>query len=182
MIDFTGLLDYAYEQRLYDSNYHGLEHWHQVEFNGMLLASKTGADITVVRLFALFHDCRRMDDAYDAEHGPALMRTVWILDEWGFIPWKKRWQPMLAKKSPTSWRRRRCLFSNSGNGSATLVFRNFTADRAGLDLVATGLAVGASEVDNLQVAFFPFAFGEYFFQVFLGLFYARTVAQSPAFR
>ena len=70
MIDFSGLLDYAYEQRLYDSMYHGLEHWNQVEFNGLLLASKTGADITVVRLFALFHDCRRMDDAYDAEHGP----------------------------------------------------------------------------------------------------------------
>ena len=76
MIDFTGLLDYAYEQRLYDSDYHGLEHWHQVEFNGMLLASKTGADITVVRLFALFHDCRRMDDAYDAEHGPRAVEFI----------------------------------------------------------------------------------------------------------
>ena len=76
MIDFTGLLDYAYEQRLYDSSYHGLEHWHQVEFNGMLLASKTGADITVVRLFALFHDCRRMDDAYDVEHGPRAVEFI----------------------------------------------------------------------------------------------------------
>ena len=70
MIDFSGLLDYAFEQRLYDSEYHGLAHWGQVEFNGILLAPKTGADITVVRLFALFHDCRRMDDAHDAEHGP----------------------------------------------------------------------------------------------------------------
>ena len=59
MLDFTGLLDYAFAERLYDSAYHGLEHWHQVEFNGLLLASKTGADITVVRLFALFHDCMK---------------------------------------------------------------------------------------------------------------------------
>ena len=76
MIDFTGLLDYAFEQRLYDSSYHGLEHWHQVEFNGLLLASRTGADITVVRLFALFHDCRRMDDAYDAEHGARAVEFI----------------------------------------------------------------------------------------------------------
>ena len=76
MIDFTGLLDYAFEQRLYDSSYHGLEHWHQVEFNGLLLASRTGADITVVRLFALFHDCRRMDDAYDVEHGARAVEFI----------------------------------------------------------------------------------------------------------
>ena len=76
MLDFTGLLDYAFAERLYDSAYHGLEHWHQVEFNGLLLASKTGADITVVRLFALFHDCRRMDDAYDGEHGPRAVEFI----------------------------------------------------------------------------------------------------------
>ena len=35
----------------------------------MLLAQKTGADIDVVRLFAIFHDCRRFDDAYDRDHG-----------------------------------------------------------------------------------------------------------------
>ena len=76
MLDFTGLLDYAFAERLYDSTYHGLEHWHQVEFNGLLLASKTGADITVVRLFALFHDCRCMDDAYDGEHGPRAVEFI----------------------------------------------------------------------------------------------------------
>ena len=76
MIDFSGLLDYAFEQRLYDSKYHGLEHWNQVEYNGLLLSSKTGADIVVVRLFALFHDCRRMDDAYDREHGPRAVEFI----------------------------------------------------------------------------------------------------------
>lgn len=70
MLDFAALMEYAFENRLYESEVHGIEHWHQVEFNGLLLAPKTGADMDVVRLFAIFHDCQRLDDGHDAEHGP----------------------------------------------------------------------------------------------------------------
>ncbi|MCQ2105870.1 MAG: hypothetical protein MJZ26_08770 [Fibrobacter sp.] len=69
MIDFAALQDYVFEDRIYDSEIHGLAHWRQVEFNGLLLAKKTGADITVVRLFALFHDSKRESDGYDETHG-----------------------------------------------------------------------------------------------------------------
>ena len=69
MIDFASLMNFAFENRLYESEVHGIEHWHQVEYNGMLLAKKTGADMDVVRLFAIFHDARRFDDTYDREHG-----------------------------------------------------------------------------------------------------------------
>jgi uncharacterized protein len=70
MLDFTGLLDYAFAERLYDSAYHGLEHWHQVEANGLLLAGRVaGVDVDVVRLFAIFHDSKRFDDGHDPEHG-----------------------------------------------------------------------------------------------------------------
>ncbi len=69
MIDFAALQDYVYSDRVYDSEIHGLEHWRQVEFNGLMLAKKTRADTTVVRLFALFHDSKREDDGYDGEHG-----------------------------------------------------------------------------------------------------------------
>lgn len=48
---------------------HGPEHWKRVERNGLLLATRTGADITVVRLFALFHDSRRLNDDWDDGHG-----------------------------------------------------------------------------------------------------------------
>jgi uncharacterized protein len=48
---------------------HGPEHWRRVERNGLLLASRTGADILVVRLFALFHDSRREHDSWDDGHG-----------------------------------------------------------------------------------------------------------------
>ncbi|MCQ2099509.1 uncharacterized protein SAMN05720766_104159 [Fibrobacter sp. UWH9] len=69
MIDFAALQEFVYEDRVYDSNIHGLAHWRQVEFNGLLLAKKTKADVTVVRLFALFHDSKRESDGYDSKHG-----------------------------------------------------------------------------------------------------------------
>ncbi|HEV7402191.1 MAG TPA: hypothetical protein VGO11_04660 [Chthoniobacteraceae bacterium] len=48
---------------------HGPAHWRRVERNGLLLATRTGADLEVVRLFALFHDSRRISESYDAGHG-----------------------------------------------------------------------------------------------------------------
>lgn len=69
MLDFAALQDFVYEDRIYDSDIHGLAHWRQVEFNGLLLAKKTKADIVVVRLFALFHDSKRESDGYDETHG-----------------------------------------------------------------------------------------------------------------
>jgi uncharacterized protein len=48
---------------------HGPDHWRRVERNGLLLATRTGADIAVVRLFALFHDSRRENDGWDDGHG-----------------------------------------------------------------------------------------------------------------
>ncbi len=49
---------------------HGVEHWARVERNGLWLAPRTGARVRVVRLFALLHDCRRLNDAHDPGHGP----------------------------------------------------------------------------------------------------------------
>ncbi len=48
---------------------HGPEHWARVERNGLYIAEKTGADQTIVKLFALFHDCRRINDHIDDGHG-----------------------------------------------------------------------------------------------------------------
>ena len=52
-----------------DSSIHGPAHWRRVRRNGLLLATRTGADPLVVRLFAVFHDSRRLDDGTDAGHG-----------------------------------------------------------------------------------------------------------------
>lgn len=62
-------MEHAFANRPYLSDVHGIEHWHQVEYNGLFLASRTGADVDIVRLFAIFHDSKRFDDGYDPEHG-----------------------------------------------------------------------------------------------------------------
>ncbi len=48
---------------------HGVDHWNRVLENGLRLAGETGARVAVVRLFALFHDSRRLNDGHDPEHG-----------------------------------------------------------------------------------------------------------------
>ena len=49
---------------------HGLPHWKRVEKTGLELAAETGADETVVRLFAILHDTCRLNDDKDLGHGP----------------------------------------------------------------------------------------------------------------
>lgn len=49
--------------------FHGVVHWARVMENGLKLAETTGADPTIVSLFALFHDSRRENDGHDRGHG-----------------------------------------------------------------------------------------------------------------
>lgn len=48
---------------------HGITHWARVLENGLHVAEQTGADRDVVMLFALFHDCRRISECGDPDHG-----------------------------------------------------------------------------------------------------------------
>lgn len=48
---------------------HGPPHWRRVERHGRRLAIQTGADLTVVCLFAWFHDAYRRDNGDDPAHG-----------------------------------------------------------------------------------------------------------------
>ena len=47
-----------------------MAHWARVLENGLRLAEETGADLGVVRLFAVLHDSRRVNEATDPDHGP----------------------------------------------------------------------------------------------------------------
>jgi len=49
---------------------HGVAHWARVLENGWRLAEETGANVTVVSLFAVLHDSRRVNEISDADHGP----------------------------------------------------------------------------------------------------------------
>lgn len=48
---------------------HGVVHWARVWENGLRVAEVNGADVEVVRLFAMFHDSRRINEYHDHGHG-----------------------------------------------------------------------------------------------------------------
>jgi uncharacterized protein len=48
---------------------HGIDHWNRVNEISQYLSKETGADTTVVSLFAYLHDSKRIDEDYDPEHG-----------------------------------------------------------------------------------------------------------------
>jgi uncharacterized protein len=69
-IDWTALWKLVSDQfPLGHESTHGPAHWRRVERNGLLLAAHTGADVTIVRLFAIFHDSRRRNESHDPRHG-----------------------------------------------------------------------------------------------------------------
>jgi uncharacterized protein len=48
---------------------HGIRHWSRVRVNGLRLCRFVEADKTVVELFAVLHDCKRIDEGFDPKHG-----------------------------------------------------------------------------------------------------------------
>jgi len=58
------------EYALHPNGVHGVVHWARVFENGLVLAEKSGANVEVVKLFAILHDSRRLNDGHDPEHGP----------------------------------------------------------------------------------------------------------------
>jgi uncharacterized protein len=48
---------------------HGIAHWARVLETGVRLAELTGANVEVVRLFAVFHDAQRLTEETDPSHG-----------------------------------------------------------------------------------------------------------------
>lgn len=48
---------------------HGITHWARVMENGLYLAGLNGADKEITALFAIFHDCKRLNESRDDGHG-----------------------------------------------------------------------------------------------------------------
>jgi len=70
MIDFKPLLRTILDGYTLPWNgIHGVGHWARVHANGARLAEATGARLEVVRLFAIFHDSRRVNEREDKGHG-----------------------------------------------------------------------------------------------------------------
>ena len=68
---FEVALQHARSQHiLRGKTYHGPLHWEKVERNALALAkADKRIDKTVVRLFAILHDCKRTNEDHDPEHG-----------------------------------------------------------------------------------------------------------------
>lgn len=58
---------------------HGVVHWARVHENGVRIAQAVGGDQEVVRLFALFHDARRLNEWEDEGHGQRGADLAWSL-------------------------------------------------------------------------------------------------------
>jgi uncharacterized protein len=74
--DYTAMLDLlpflpeiASQYTLDPTHIHGLSHWARVLENGLRLAEQEGGDLTVISLFAIFHDSCRQNQAWDPGHG-----------------------------------------------------------------------------------------------------------------
>ena len=80
MVDPQILILAANEYPLPWDGIHVLDHWARVLENGERLAQVTGADMQVVSLFAVLHDCRRENEGCDHRHGP---RAAALIDELG---------------------------------------------------------------------------------------------------
>lgn len=65
---------------------HGPAHWMRVRKNGLVLADRTGANTTVVELFAVFHDSCRLNDYQDSEHGYRAAQLARSYFEAGKLP------------------------------------------------------------------------------------------------
>ena len=55
---------------------HGDGHWERVAGFGRLLAEKERLNERVLVLFGYFHDCQRLNDGHDPDHGPRAAQYV----------------------------------------------------------------------------------------------------------
>jgi uncharacterized protein len=62
---------------------HGFDHWKEVDLNGEMLSLQEGVDPLVVFLFAYLHDCKRVEDHGDLDHGDRSAEFVKELRETG---------------------------------------------------------------------------------------------------
>ena len=57
------------ETDMWQSMYHGTNHWMNVRTNAMYLAQRTGGDVEVAEYFAIPHECMRHNEDSDPTHG-----------------------------------------------------------------------------------------------------------------
>jgi uncharacterized protein len=69
MIDYNRIRSFLCKGHFDITGIHGVTHWDRVRDIGLFLSEETGADETVIKLFALFHDSMRVSNREDDGHG-----------------------------------------------------------------------------------------------------------------
>ena len=59
---------------IWKSSIHGLQHWRDVERNGLFLARGKEINLKIISYFAYLHDCCRENEGSDPLHGPRAVR------------------------------------------------------------------------------------------------------------
>ena len=107
---------------------HGPNHWRNVELNGLQLCQLNGADETVVRLFAVFHDVERHNEGHDPDHGRRAADLIETLHGDAFQISPEKLQLLLNA----------CRFHNDGKTTSDITIGTcWDADR--LDLGRVGI-------------------------------------------
>jgi uncharacterized protein len=69
-INFDAVWEHVTKESQCDPDWiHGPDHWRRVERNALKISASNGANVDVVKLFAVFHDSRRVNDSVDFKHG-----------------------------------------------------------------------------------------------------------------
>jgi uncharacterized protein len=134
LLDLSALWALAVERfALRPYSLHGADHWQRVERNGLEIAAESGADVLVVRLFAVLHDSKRLSEGHDPEHGARAAAWAAELREAGRIELSDAWFDALCQA---------CIYHDKGrvSGDAT-IGTCWDADR--LDLTRCGIQPAA---------------------------------------
>jgi len=86
-LDVDSLLTHVYAHATHmKSHYHGESHWLHATNMGLELAREIpDSDLTVIFLFGLLHDCQRLTDGKDPEHGKRASEFVHHLQQSGLL-------------------------------------------------------------------------------------------------
>lgn len=125
------IIELAKAQFVMDENScHGLRHWKEVDLNGEMLALQEGVDSVVVHLFAYLHDCKRVEDTGDYEHGDRSAQFVKDLREDGELDF------LTVDQYTKLWTA--CLFHAKGGVDEDMTIGAcFDADR--IELIRVGI-------------------------------------------
>jgi uncharacterized protein len=122
------LAEHEFSRHMNLNGVHGSNHWNRVRENGLVLAKLNGANPTLIALFSIFHDCQRLSEGLDGQHGHA--SAQYLVDHRGLIPLNDDDFELL---------RNACYYHNSGVtiDPDTTVMTCWDADRLDLGRVGT---------------------------------------------